>query len=267
MKPYCEKLQNEVTKMRKRYIGIIVVLLSGICFFSNMLAKPNKQTVRLDNEFFQTYNEHLGRWIILSESRTSLENLLGEVGSSVSDLRNINSLSPGEPIPTNRPLFLPYSETYSKELLAQGKGRETIVSDFRELVWPVGTKNSKISSRLGIRRNVMHNGVDIACPHKSPILAAADGVVISSRFEGAYGYSLKIQHSFNQIQTLYAHNTVLLVKEGEKVTKGQIIAFSGSTGHSTGPHLHFEVRYQSVILNPEHYFANSLEEEKVAIKE
>ena len=109
----------------------------------------------------------------------------------------------------------------------------------------------------------MHTGIDIACPNRSPVLAANDGIILFARSQGNYGLSITIQHNINQIQTLYAHNSILLVKEGDTVAKGQIIAFSGSTGHSTGPHLHFEVRYQSVILNPEHYFPN--ENDKLAV--
>jgi murein DD-endopeptidase MepM/ murein hydrolase activator NlpD len=99
----------------------------------------------------------------------------------------------------------------------------------------------------------MHTGIDIACPNRSPVLAANDGIILSARNQGNYGLSITIQHNINQIQTLYAHNSILLVKEGDTVAKGQIIAFSGSTGHSTGPHLHFEVRIDGIPVDPYSY--------------
>jgi len=240
----------------------------GLLLWSKVstIANSNKKALKLDNEFIHSLGDKQGRWIIPRESAVSVSAYLKEIGSSEEEFRSINQLSATEPIPANRPLFFPFSEKYSRDLLIQGKGREIIQSDYRELIWPVGTSNSKISSKLGQRRNLMHTGIDIACPNRSPVLAANDGVVLSARNQGNYGLSLVIQHNINQIQTLYAHNSVLLVKEGDTVAKGQIIALSGSTGHSTGPHLHFEVRYQSVILNPEHYFPNETER-SIALKE
>lgn len=86
--------------------------------------------------------------------------------------------------------------------------------------------------------------------------------------DGGYGNKILLSHpGINGINTLYAHNSLLYVKEGDKVKKGQIIALSGNTGHTTGPHLHFEVRYQNVVLNPEHYLPvfQSSSEARVAI--
>ena len=248
--------------MRKRYI---IILLIGFMLWSKVstIANASKKALKVDNEFIHTLNDKQGKWLIPREIPGSIESYLKEVDSTEEELRQINQLSSSEPIPATRPLFFPFGDKYNKNLLIQGKGREIIQSDYRELIWPVGTPNSKISSKLGLRRNLMHTGIDIACPNRSPVLAANDGIVIASRNQGNYGLSVIIQHNINQIQTLYAHNSILLVKEGDIVSKGQIIAFSGSTGHSTGPHLHFEVRYQSVILNPEHYFPS--ETDKLAV--
>ncbi|MFH1608922.1 MAG: peptidoglycan DD-metalloendopeptidase family protein [Patescibacteria group bacterium] len=96
----------------------------------------------------------------------------------------------------------------------------------------------------GIQKYPKHNGVDLAAPVGTPIYAAASGTVIiarSSGYNGGYGRMLAIQHS-NGTQTIYGHLSTLNVKNGQKVSKSQTIGTMGSTGRSTGPHLHFEVK-------------------------
>ena len=100
--------------------------------------------------------------------------------------------------------------------------------------------------RGGIVTQGLHafNGIDISAPKGTPVMAAADGVVIADSrgtYGGGYGTYLAIKHP-NGTQTLYAHNTSNIVTVGQSVTKGQVIAYVGSTGHSTGPHSHFEIR-------------------------
>lgn len=108
------------------------------------------------------------------------------------------------------------------------------------------------SSGFGRRWGRMHEGVDWSMPVGSPVYAADGGVVESSGRNGDYGYCVVINHG-NGIKTLYAHNSKLLVKAGQRVYKGQKIASSGNTGRSTGPHLHFEVRKNGVAVNPLKY--------------
>jgi murein DD-endopeptidase MepM/ murein hydrolase activator NlpD len=102
----------------------------------------------------------------------------------------------------------------------------------------------------------MHKGIDIAAPVGTPIVAAADGVVTYSKWNsGGYGNLVEITHS-NGAVTLYAHNSRLLVSEGQQVTQGQQIAELGSTGYSTGPHCHFEVHLPGQgAVNPIGYLA------------
>lgn len=98
-----------------------------------------------------------------------------------------------------------------------------------------------------------HGGVDFPCPSGSSVYAAASGtVIIAKNLNYSYGHYLVIDHG-NGLATLYAHNTTLLVGVGDKVTKGQVIARSGSTGNSTGPHCHFEVRVNGTRVNPMNY--------------
>lgn len=98
-------------------------------------------------------------------------------------------------------------------------------------------------------RGVMHEGLDFAAPHGTPILAAAAGIVSAAELHPAYGNLVDIDHG-NGLTTRYAHASRLHVKVGELVKRGQRIAEVGSTGHSTGPHLHFEVRENGAAKNP-----------------
>ena len=95
----------------------------------------------------------------------------------------------------------------------------------------------------------MHTGIDLAGPYGSPIRAVTNAVVIEADRESGYGNIIKLQHA-DGVVTYYAHLSKILVQVGEHVTAGQQIANEGDTGHSTGPHLHFEVRINDVPINP-----------------
>jgi murein DD-endopeptidase MepM/ murein hydrolase activator NlpD len=98
----------------------------------------------------------------------------------------------------------------------------------------------RITSRFGPRKGTYHYGVDYGAPRGTPIVAAADGTVLKTSCGSGYGKCLVLQHS-NGTQTLYAHANAIYVGVGSKVKQGQKIAAVGSTGRSTGPHLHFEI--------------------------
>ena len=112
-----------------------------------------------------------------------------------------------------------------------------------------------ITSRFGSRESIRssgHRGLDIATKKGTKIKAAAGGTVIFAGYSGAYGYVVKISHG-SGIKTYYAHCSKLYVKTGDRVSAGDVIAAVGSTGRSTGNHLHFEVVKNGVSLNPQNY--------------
>ncbi|HCW51563.1 MAG TPA: peptidase M23, partial [Clostridiales bacterium] len=94
-----------------------------------------------------------------------------------------------------------------------------------------------------------HHGIDIGAPYGSYIRAARAGRVVFAGWKGGYGYTVILDHG-DGVTTLYAHTSRLLVRYGQWVETGQVIAKVGSTGYSTGPHLHFEVRVNGVSVNP-----------------
>lgn len=122
----------------------------------------------------------------------------------------------------------------------------------RPSIWPtVG----EVTSRFGWRNSPMgegsdfHPGVDIANSIGTPIVATADGVVVQSEWYSGYGETVQIDHG-NSITTLYGHNSQRVVHVGQQVKKGQLIAYVGNTGYSTGPHVHYEVRVNGTAVNP-----------------
>lgn len=98
----------------------------------------------------------------------------------------------------------------------------------------------------------MHEGIDIGADTGTPIRAAAGGTVILADWFGGYGNTVLVDHGGGYV-TLYAHQSSLSVSEGDTVSAGQTVGLVGSTGHSTGPHLHFEVRVGGVAEDPELY--------------
>lgn len=122
--------------------------------------------------------------------------------------------------------------------------------------WPV--QGGWISSGFGVRADPfnghqsMHEGVDIASRMGSPVLAVGDGVVTHSGERAGYGLLVEITHESGLV-TRYAHTSATLVKVGDRVKKGQSIALVGSSGRSTGPHLHFEVVRNGIPVNPMRY--------------
>ncbi len=120
----------------------------------------------------------------------------------------------------------------------------------------VPVKNYRLTSTFKVRTlggvTRWHYGVDLACPTGTPVYASRDGTVSFSGSSSGYGLLVKINHG-DSIETRYGHNSKLLVKKGQKVKQGQIIALVGSTGHSTGPHCHFEIRINGKPVNPEKY--------------
>ena len=109
-----------------------------------------------------------------------------------------------------------------------------------------------ITSRFGARSRGMHTGLDIATSSGTPVRACADGIVVSAKYSGAYGNMIVVAHT-NSLQTYYCHLSKMYVSEGSGVAQGDVIGAVGSTGNSTGPHLHLEVRLNGTALNPQNY--------------
>jgi murein DD-endopeptidase MepM/ murein hydrolase activator NlpD len=123
-------------------------------------------------------------------------------------------------------------------------------------IWPVqGTLTSPFGERdhvMGGGGTQFHDGIDLSVPTGTPIRAAEEGIVVFASYNGAYGKAVKLDH-LNGFSTLYAHNSRLLVHVGQTVRAGQLISLSGSTGRSTGPHLHFEVHKDGWPVDPLQY--------------
>ena len=128
---------------------------------------------------------------------------------------------------------------------SDGATRKSTPSTGAKFIWP--TPNHKINQYF---RGRIHTGVDIEGDYSSPIYAAASGSVIYAAYDlSGYGLRIIINHG-NGYETLYAHASKIFVHTGDKVKQGQTIAMVGSTGRSTGTHLHYEVRTGSGFLNP-----------------
>lgn len=122
----------------------------------------------------------------------------------------------------------------------------------RPSLWPV---EGTIRSAFGVRNDpfsgegAFHTGIDLAAPRGTDVHVTADGVVATAGWSGGYGKLLIVDHG-NGLETYYAHLSQFLVVPGEEVRRGEVIALSGGTGRSTGPHVHYEVRLHGTPLNP-----------------
>ncbi len=163
-------------------------------------------------------------------------------GITVEDIKTRNNLSSND-ISVGQKLWL--TGTPSADQTAAGSDRPS--SKVRaDCVMPT---KGKVTSEFGMRRGRPHKGIDIANKSGTAINAVLDGVVVFSGVQRGYGNVVLIEHP-NFVMTVYAHNEKNLVRVGDRVSQGQKIANMGSTGNSTGPHVHFEYRVKGTALNP-----------------
>jgi septal ring factor EnvC (AmiA/AmiB activator) len=153
-------------------------------------------------------------------------------------------------------LLLALASGCAEELPAVQHGsrmRELTIGSCARLSWPV---DAPISSGFGVRDGRPHDGIDLAAVTGTEVHAACDGVVAYAG-EKLRGYGRLVILDHGGLATVYAHNSALLVREGQAVLRGGVIALSGQTGHATAPHVHFEVRRDSRPVDPLEYLDGS----------
>jgi murein DD-endopeptidase MepM/ murein hydrolase activator NlpD len=236
-----------------RYSPILMITL---LFFVIVSPAGSQETTPesfyADDENFQEFNGKLGKWVFVP-NKVKLQSFMKEFGCTESDLSDLN---PGVQKYLNHYVFFPYSAEYIQKLNDKGFERVLMSATPDQFIWPVGDV-ARISSVLGFRgRGEFHTGLDIPSPRGAPIRAAMEGQVIYEGYQGGYGNMIDIQHR-NGFISRYGHATAALVKKGEFVKKGQIIGLVGSTGRSTGNHVHFEILCNTIPLDPLDFLPDS----------
>ncbi len=173
----------------------------------------------------------------LAGARSQKQETLAAVEESKQDyLDEVNSL-------------LAVSAQLASRIQSSQSGSVPVQPSGSGFIWPV---SGPVTSPFGWRWGRMHEGIDIAVSSGTPVHASASGRVIYAGWMGGYGNLVVIDHG-GGIATAYGHNTSIVVGTGSGVSQGQVVAYSGSTGHSTGPHVHFEVRVNGSPVDPMGY--------------
>lgn len=180
----------------------------------------------------------------------SLWDISRTYGVSIEEIATVNGIGDPSRIQVNQQLIIPGAQATAAALR-----REQLVSSTGQLMrnfeWPT-VSGARISSNYGQRWGRMHYGIDIAVNIGTPVYAAAAGTVTYAGSMGTYGIIVIIDHG-NGVETRYAHLSRTAVSVGQRVQRGQVVAYSGNTGNSTGPHLHFEIRYRGTAVDPLQY--------------
>lgn len=217
-------------------------------FIQNMLKEMRKTIPRSDllggretMELFESMmDENLGKVIAEGQGIGLARQLRGYLeGGQEAGLQHLGRY-PAAPPQAGWPVAMRTPPRVVSEHLHEGQadlGQHQISSGFGERIHPI----------YGDRR--FHAGIDIPMPEGTPVRAAGEGVVRFAGWQRGYGYMVEVEHP-DGYSTRYAHNAELLVEEGQAVTAETVLAKSGSTGNSTGPHLHFEVRKDGAPIDP-----------------
>ncbi len=243
------------------------VLVSDLQQLDQNTQNQITQIAKLENTDDNSYRSVLGLKPLPKSTR-----LLGYGGSE--RFRNYNFLKNGKLLKevamksaSTRNRIKLEAQSYD-QILHLVKDRDKMINSIPS-VMPISNKDLiRIGSGFGYRMHPilhvlkMHTGVDLCANRGTPIYATGDGIVVqASATSGGYGNCIRINHGYTYL-TLYAHLSKILVAEGQKVKRGQLIGLVGSTGRSTGPHLHYEVRINGTPVNPVNFFYNDMTEKQ-----
>jgi len=200
----------------------------------------------------------------LQNEQDALETLMADKEEEISEFES--DISDKEAAVKEYQAYIAEQDALIKELEAQilaekkrliAENRKAIVYDGGQFAWPApdytrisDDYGNRIHPTLGVQQ--FHNGVDMASPSGTRVLAAYDGEVVAADYSSSMGNYIMIDHG-DGLYTIYMHNSALLVSKGQMVVRGEQIAKVGSTGRSTGPHLHFSVRLNGSYVSPWNY--------------
>jgi len=190
------------------------------------------------------------------EELTKRQEQMGELRRNLAQVRGMN-------LQVRRMLGLGVTAQDSVAMSEAEKGKPELSQGLEEeqaamlraipTFWPVrGFITNRFSAGGGQSDSLFHGGIDVAVDRGTPVRSAASGYVTEAGWNDSYGYYVQIDHGYG-IKTLYAHADMLVVIKGERVAQGQTIAYSGNTGRSTAPHLHFQVTQNNIPVDPLKY--------------
>lgn len=261
----------ELNKQRVERDDVIVELLNGdIAELENL----NKSNELLIAEIEVKKDEQQSKIDVLDEKKSQYDVSKAKLESSQNELVTLQeeAYSYIQQLNSESQTYKDLVASYEKDIKAfddkidaivnsVGTGDGNIASVPGGFIWPLQYSDVYISSSFGYRYDPisgvykLHGGTDTCCwsgTSGKAVRASADGTVIISTWHSAYGYYVGIDHG-NGIVTIYAHNSALNVSVGQSVKQGDIVAYAGSTGYSTGAHCHFEVRINGTKVNPTGY--------------
>lgn len=265
-----------MNKNKKDYLSKTLFLQFLACFVLFCLIFALKSTnSTLFSDLKNTFSEKLEKNLTLDEAQSVFSNITD--GNS-KDVTENNQQAEKITEKETETEFVPFEEpSLNAEIIASG-GKDIKVSSDEDIPENVSVDSYKltqkmvlplkgdITSEFGVRNHPIsgdlrfHAGIDIAAESGTNIYAAFDGEIIEADYDMWNGNYIKIKHD-NNIMTVYCHCEKLNVIKGQKIRAGEVIASVGSTGSSTGPHLHFELRINNISYNPQ----NALKEAKNAI--
>lgn len=211
----------------------------------------------------------------LSISLTARKNFLREDNSNYDDvrLRNIVMVSEEVAIDCVWITLRQYYKTWDSESvnpygIDASKFQDTVklvlYDSAKAQYWSAPMAMNKINSNFGYRRYRWHHGIDLDLETGEPIYCVFDGIVRVKKYSRGYGNHIVVRH-YNGLETVYAHLSATDVEVGQQVKAGQLLGKGGNTGRSTGPHLHFEIRYEGNSIDPSHIF--DFEKNQIKIKD
>jgi len=226
-------------------IGVATVAYTQ--YLERVVVELDNKKAEVEQRYHTLNKQHKelqGKIASLKAHSSELETQIGSLGEELENTKNILGIN-------DKGFKLSSNIDYSKLSIAE----KQVIMDFVPNGKPMyGRRNS---SGFGWRihpiygRKIFHRGLDISAPIGTKVMATANGIVETIRYNKHVGYGniVIVKHNYG-FKSAYAHLNTIKVKVGDYVTKGQVIAKSGNTGRSTGPHLHYEVRYLDKILNP-----------------
>ena len=255
--------QYTITQLIKKFIIILIIFIFlfilttfFIIVYLNKLVDKKNIEINLKKEELKGKNREIKSVLVeqkqlkikIMKLKTEIEKkekFLNEVNDKIEDIERILQFTPPKKMGKSEKLDLAKLDLVDKKF----------VLDNIPNGYPVKFKG--ISSKFGWRKHPIlhkkefHTGIDLRASINTPVYATANGIVEFAKYHkrSGYGKLLIIDHNFG-FKTLFGHLNKIVVKNGDFVRKGDIVAYTGNTGLSNGPHLHYEVRYIGVILNP-----------------